>query len=225
MTPAEGLKSLHFSDDFEAVLFAAEPDVMDPVDMAFDEYGPPIAEMRGLPDDPPPGKPRGATPAARTPIVTRADKARVCREHRYLRRTLSMEWRADRAIAGILYFKDTNGDGNRRSRVWFTGFFLGSKGRSRIHAWTGRLVYFSNVGAGDLSNLKHRTIRRCRCAAAVTALPPAERHLEVTSGATSTAQRSMLGQPVHRPEHRAPSPRCVAALIPRAGADARNRGT
>ena len=49
---------MRLSDDFHVELFAAEPDVMSPVEMAFDENGNIyVAEMMDYPDDPPAGKP------------------------------------------------------------------------------------------------------------------------------------------------------------------------
>ena len=71
------MKKIRLSGDFHLELFATEPDVVDPVEMAFDENGRVyVAEMRDYPDDPPAGKPAarlwcgrgaGATPAAQMP--------------------------------------------------------------------------------------------------------------------------------------------------------------
>src|SRR6266571_8096322 len=58
LSPQDSLKSFHLSEDFHIELFAAEPQVVDPVEMAFDENGRIyVAEMLDYPDDPPPGKP------------------------------------------------------------------------------------------------------------------------------------------------------------------------
>src|SRR5213083_2384295 len=58
LSPQESLKSFHLSEDFHVELLAAEPQVFDPVEMAFDENGRIyVAEMIDYPDDPPPGKP------------------------------------------------------------------------------------------------------------------------------------------------------------------------
>src|SRR6266700_2388102 len=54
----KSLPSFRLSEDFHVELFASEPNVVDPVDMAFDENGKIyVAEMIDYPDDPPPGKP------------------------------------------------------------------------------------------------------------------------------------------------------------------------
>src|SRR5579859_6141811 len=58
LSPRESLKSIHLSEDFHVELFAAEPEVMSPVEMAFDENGKIyVAEMLDYPEDPPNGKP------------------------------------------------------------------------------------------------------------------------------------------------------------------------
>src|SRR5437867_2297897 len=58
MSPEDSLKAMHLSEDFHVELFAREPEVMSPVEMAFDENGKVyVAEMLDYPEDPPPGKP------------------------------------------------------------------------------------------------------------------------------------------------------------------------
>ena len=58
MSPEDSMKAMHVQGDFHVELFASEPNVMSPVDMAFDESGKVyVAEMLDYPDDPPPGKP------------------------------------------------------------------------------------------------------------------------------------------------------------------------
>ena len=58
MSPEDSLKAMHLSEDFHVELFAREPEVMSPVEMAFDENGKIyVAEMFDYPEDPPPGKP------------------------------------------------------------------------------------------------------------------------------------------------------------------------
>src|SRR5438552_1431685 len=58
LSPEEALRRFHLSGDFRIELFAAEPYVVDPVEVVFDEEGRAFAaEMRDYPEDPPPGKP------------------------------------------------------------------------------------------------------------------------------------------------------------------------
>ena len=46
-SPEEMLETFRISDEFRVEIFAAEPDVTDPVDLAFDEQGRAwVAEMR-----------------------------------------------------------------------------------------------------------------------------------------------------------------------------------
>src|SRR6185369_11374811 len=57
LSPDDSLKTMRVRGDFHVELFAEEPDVMSPVDMAFDENGKVyVAEMLDYPEDPPPGK-------------------------------------------------------------------------------------------------------------------------------------------------------------------------
>src|SRR5215831_12427925 len=58
MLARDSLQSIRLSDDFHVELVAWEPDVMSPVEMAFDENGKMyVAEMLDYPEDPEPGKP------------------------------------------------------------------------------------------------------------------------------------------------------------------------
>src|SRR5437764_8486543 len=57
-SPQESLRSIHVNPGFKVELFASEPLVFDPVEIAFDENGRMfVAEMLDYPEDPPPGQP------------------------------------------------------------------------------------------------------------------------------------------------------------------------
>jgi hypothetical protein len=58
LSPEESLKRIRVNGDFHVELFASEPLVFDPVEMAFDENGKIyVCEMLDYPDDPPAGQP------------------------------------------------------------------------------------------------------------------------------------------------------------------------
>jgi putative membrane-bound dehydrogenase-like protein len=154
LKPEQALQSLKFAEDFHAELFAAEPDVVDPVDIAFDENGRAyVAEMLDLPDDPAAGK------AARSRIRMledtngdgKADKSVIFAENTMHVSGL-MPWKGGLIVPAspdILYMKDTNGDGKADVReVWYTGFFHGNPEAQITNPRLGpdNWIYFSNTG-------------------------------------------------------------------------------
>ncbi|MEZ5354439.1 MAG: c-type cytochrome [Bryobacteraceae bacterium] len=164
LTAGAALETLRFSEDFHAETFASEPNVMDPVDMVFDDRGRAfVAEMHDLPDDPPEGKP--ALGRIRMLEDTngdgKADKATVFAEN-VMHCSGLIPWKGGLIVPvspEILYLKDTDGDGKADVReVWFTGFFHGnpeaqiSNPRLGVDNW----IYFSNTGnAGLVKSPKH----------------------------------------------------------------------
>ena len=116
LTPRQSLKSMRLSDDFHVELFAGEPDVVDPVEMVFDETGKVyVAEMIDYPEDPPPGK----TARSRIRLLedTNSD-GKIDRSTIFAREVLEVSsifpWRGGLIVTSapdILYLKDTNGDG------------------------------------------------------------------------------------------------------------------
>jgi len=155
LSPDKSLQSFHLSEDFHVELFAAEPNVIDPVDMAFDENGRIyVAEMIDYPDDPAPGKP------ARSRIVLledrdgdgRVDHSSVFADHLQAVSGV-MPWKGGVIVTAapeILYLKDTNGDGKADVRqVLYTGFRVQNQQhrvanpRLGIDNW----VYVANDGA------------------------------------------------------------------------------
>ena len=128
LTAADSLKTMRLSDDFHVELFAAEPDVMSPVEMAFDENGNIyVAEMMDYPDDPPAGKP--ARSRIRLLQDTNGD-GKMDRTTIFADQVLAvsgfMPWKGGLIVTSapdILFMKDENGDGKADVRkVLYTGF-------------------------------------------------------------------------------------------------------
>ena len=130
LSPEEALRSFHLSGDFRIELFAAEPYVVDPVEVVFDEEGRAFAaEMRDYPEDPPPGKP----PRSRIRLLEdtdgdgRVDRSTIFADN-LLEATSMLPWKGGLLVTAapdILYLKDTDGDGKADLRqAVFTGFAL-----------------------------------------------------------------------------------------------------
>jgi len=128
LSPEESLKRIHVNADFHVELFASEPLVFDPVEMAFDENGKVyVCEMLDYPDDPPAGQP------ARSRIVLledtdgdgKLDRRTVFADH-VLEVSGILPWNGGLIVTSapdILFLKDTDGDGKADVRqVLYTGF-------------------------------------------------------------------------------------------------------
>jgi len=128
LTPEEALNAFQLREGFEIELFAAEPFVMDPVEMIFDEQG--NAFVVEMPDYPfPPGAGNGAG-RIKALLDTNAD-GRIDRSIVFAdsitEGTSMLPWKQGLIVASapyILYLKDTNGDFVADTReVLFSGFF------------------------------------------------------------------------------------------------------
>ncbi len=132
LSPEESLKQFRLHPDLKIELVAAEPEVIDPVSIAFDENGALWAvEMTDYPNGPQPGQP----PMSR--IRTLQDKdgdgryetSRVFAD-KLLFATGLQPWKGGVIItlAGqVAWFKDSDGDGTADIRqTWFTGFTEGN---------------------------------------------------------------------------------------------------
>lgn len=191
-TVEEALKAIQVDGDFEVQLFAAEPMVVDPVEVVFDERGRAyVADMLDLPWDPPKGK------KARSRIVLledtngdgRADKSTVFAEN-VLQVSGLMVWKGGLIVPSapeILYFKDTDGDGKADVReVWFTGFFQGNpeaqitNPRMGLDNW----IYFNNTGnAGRVTSPKHPEMKPLEVRGADFRYNPVKGLAETAAGA------------------------------------------
>jgi len=146
------MKAMRLSDDFHVELFASEPDVMSPVEMAFDETGKVyVAEMMDYPDDPPEGKPARSRIRLLQSIGSGKFKTTVFADH-VLAVSGFMPWGGGLIVTSapdILFMKDTNGDGVADvKKVLFTGFPKSnqesrvSNPRLGVDNW----IYCSNMG-------------------------------------------------------------------------------
>ena len=160
LSPEDGLKSLRIGDQFKVELFAAEPHVVDPVELIFDERGQAfVAEMLDYPFDPPPGEsPRGRIKL----LKDRDNDGRVDHSTVFADKLLQvaglLPWNGGilvTAAPDILYLKDTNGDGRADIRkVLFTGFRLAHpEGRiTNLRFCIDNWIYAANSGQlGDIT--------------------------------------------------------------------------
>ncbi|MCY4586439.1 MAG: HEAT repeat domain-containing protein [Bryobacterales bacterium] len=128
--PRQALQTFEVADGFRIEMVAAEPIVLDPVEIAFDENGGLfVAELVDNPDDPPEGEP------ARSRIAyledTDGDGA-MDRRTVFAENVLTAEgvqpWKGGvivTAAPDILYLKDTDGDRKADVRqVLYTGFAM-----------------------------------------------------------------------------------------------------
>ncbi len=128
LSPEESLKKLNVAPGFSAQIYAAEPFVMDPVALEFDEQGNVyVVEMPDYPYEVEPGKGHGRIKLlSDTNGDGRIDKATIFAEN-VTEATSILPWKGGlivTAAPNILYLKDTNGDGKSdTSEILFSGFF------------------------------------------------------------------------------------------------------
>ena len=127
-SPAESRKTFQLNANFDIEPFLTEPDVLSPVDIAFDARGNIyVVEMGDYPYDAKPGDYKGRIRLLRdTDGDGKVDKSYVFAEN-LPSATSVLPWREGilvTAAPDILYLKDTDGDGKADEReVLFTGFF------------------------------------------------------------------------------------------------------
>jgi putative membrane-bound dehydrogenase-like protein len=128
LSPKAALKRFVLHPKLRIELVACEPQVVDPVAIAFDEDGRLwVVEMRDYPNGPPKGKP----PMSRIRLLEDRDGDGFYETARTFADKLPFAtgiqpWKGGVIVtlAGeVAYFKDTNGDGRADVReTWFTGF-------------------------------------------------------------------------------------------------------
>lgn len=164
LAPADALAAFETEPGFAVELVAAEPLVVDPVALAFDERGRLfVAENRDYPLGAPDGKPAG--------IVALLEDADG--DGRMDRRTefatgLSfpngvMCWRGGvivTAAPDVFWLKDSDGDGRADVKeVWLTGFALGGSSQLRVNDPTlgpdGWVYFAGGLSGGTVFSPKH----------------------------------------------------------------------
>jgi putative membrane-bound dehydrogenase-like protein len=128
LEPAQALSSFQLVEGFGIELVASEPDVIDPVEMAFDENGDLyVVEMLDYPFDPP----EGEAPRSRIRLLQDTDgdgqfETATLFADNLLQATCALPWKGGVFVTSapdILYLKDTDGDHKADLReVVFTGF-------------------------------------------------------------------------------------------------------
>ncbi len=155
MTPEQSRAAMQLTEDFKVELFASEPQVVDPVEMVWDENGRIyVAEMMDYPDDPPPGK----DPLSRIRVLEDTDHdGKIDKSYIFADKLLqvsSMLPYKGGLIVGcapdILFLKDTDGDGKADTReVLFTGWpKVNPEGRiTNLRYGIDNWIYAANNGA------------------------------------------------------------------------------
>jgi putative membrane-bound dehydrogenase-like protein len=130
LTPKEELATFRVAKGFNVELVASEPDVIDPVAMAFDEDGRLyVAEMHGYPNG---GVGTGHITSGKIKMLTPDENGEYkhCTTFAEGLRfpTSVMPWKGGLIVANapeMIYFEDTGGEGKAdRRRVLYTGFDL-----------------------------------------------------------------------------------------------------
>lgn len=128
LTPDKALKSFQLREGFRIELFAAEPHVLDPVEMVFDEAGNAyVAEMPDYPFMPEQGHGAGRIRLLQDTDGNGSIDASVIFADSILEVTSMLPWKGGLIITAaphILYLKDTDGDLRADEKeILFTGFF------------------------------------------------------------------------------------------------------
>jgi putative membrane-bound dehydrogenase-like protein len=164
VSPQESLALLQVADPRLTVeLAAAEPQVVDPIAIAFDEDGRMwVVEMGDYPNGPKPGQP----PLSRVRVLEDRDgdgffeTAHTFRDH-LLFATGVQPWRGGAIVTlsgCVMWMKDTDGDGKADvEETWFTGFSEGNPQLRANHPTfspDNRIVIANGLRGGDVISRK-----------------------------------------------------------------------
>ena len=128
LSPEEEMKHFELDSSFKIELFASEPNVLSPVDMAWDEEGNIyVIEMGDYPDNAVAGKAKGRIRVLKDINHDGTIDSAIVFADNLPSATSMLPWKGGLIVAAapdILYLKDTTGDFHADTReVLFTGFF------------------------------------------------------------------------------------------------------
>jgi putative membrane-bound dehydrogenase-like protein len=131
LSPEEALSTFDLVPGFSIEVFAAEPDVLDPVELVFDANGTAyVVEMPDYPFPPAPGEGRGRLVRLDDTDGDRRIDRRTVFADGLSEATSALPWKEGFLVAAapdIAYLADTDGDGRSDRRdLLFTGFFQGN---------------------------------------------------------------------------------------------------
>ena len=162
LAPDEALKAFQHDPDVRVELIAAEPLVMSPCALAFDERGRLfVAENRGYPNTANP--PQGDIALLEdTDGDGRMDKRTVFASGLTFPNGV-LPWRGGLIVTcapDVLFFKDTDGDGIAdEKRVLLTGFATGGSTQLRVNCPTlgpdGWIYFAAGLSGGDITSPEH----------------------------------------------------------------------
>ena len=128
LSPEEEMKHFELDSSFKIELFASEPNVLSPVDMAWDEEGNIyVIEMGDYPDNAEAGKAKGRIRVLKDINHDGTIDSAIVFTDNLPSATSMLPWKGGLIVTAapdILYLKDTTGDFHADTReVLFTGFF------------------------------------------------------------------------------------------------------
>ena len=165
LTPEQAVEAFQIKPGFRIEVVAAEPQLTDPVDIAFDENGDLwVAEMRDYPFDPA----EGEQPRSRIRFLQdqdgdgRYETATVFADN-LLQVSTVLPWKGGifaAAAPDVLFLRDTDGDHKADIKeVWFTGFETDVTPEARINSLRYGLdnwIYAANAGrTGTITSPQH----------------------------------------------------------------------
>ncbi len=192
LSPEESLQTFEILDGFRIELVAAEPYVMDPVEIAFDaEGGLYVAELADNPDDPPPG----VKPDSRIVYLEDTDgDGRIDKRTVFADGLLSVEgvqpWKGGVIVAAapdIVYLKDEDGDHVADTReILYTGFDIINNVEGRISNPRLNLdnwIYLANQGRpGTITSPAHPEMQPLEVRGWDVRFDPLTGNMETASG-------------------------------------------